>query len=201
MRTQVLIIHGGTTFDNKKQYLEYLESQTIDINRIKPGYDWKVTLQDNLGKNYEVLSPKMPNNTYAQYNEWKLWFENLLTVVNKDLILIGHSLGGIFLAKYLSEHLIDNNILSLLLIAAPFKSNPNETLGSFELKKQLYNITKQTKNISLVHSQDDPVVPYNDALLYEKELPGAKLISFKDKQHFNQQLFPELSDIIKKMPK
>jgi predicted alpha/beta hydrolase family esterase len=197
MAKQVVIIHGGTTFDNRKEYLAYLENQTIDIERLKPGYDWKLTLSEHLGGNYIVLCPKMPNSTNANYKEWTIWFENILSVINKDIILIGHSLGGIFLAKYLSEHLIDNNISKLILVAAPFTDTPEESLGSFRLKTNLSKIQQQVNNIVLIHSKDDPVVPFNDSLEYKKQLKDAKLITFDNRQHFNQQEFTELAELIK----
>jgi predicted alpha/beta hydrolase family esterase len=197
MKKQVLIIHGGTTFENKAEYYKYLENQTIDIERIAPGYDWKMTIQDDLGEDYAVLCPKMPNSTYAIYQEWKIWFENLLTILDEDLILVGHSLGGIFLAKYLSEHLIDNKISKLILVAAPFTETADEPLASFKLGKNLNNLDKQVSSIFIIHSKDDPVVPFSDSLLYAENLKNAEHISFKDKKHFNSEKFTDLAKIIK----
>lgn len=198
MKKQVLIIHGGTTFNNKKDYLNYLESQTIDIDRIMPGYDWKLTLGDDLGENYSVLTPKMPNSTYAKYSEWKIWFENILTVLNKEIILIGHSLGGIFLAKYLSENLIDNKITKLILIAAPFSDTPEEPLASFSLGSDFSKINQQVQKTYILHSTDDPVVPFSDSKLYNNKLTKSCIIAFKDKKHFNQESFPELVELLRK---
>lgn len=197
MKKQVLIIGGAMTFDKYQEYIEFLQNITIDIERIKPGYDWKSTIQQDLGDNYEVLAPSMPNKNNAKYKEWKIWFENILSVVNKDVILVGHSMGGVFLAKYLSEHLIDNNIGKLVLLAAPYSDTPEESIGSFKLTKPFTKLIKQVNNVVLVYSQDDTVVPYNDGILYQKSLPGSKLVTFKDKGHFNMPNFPELADIIK----
>mgnify|MGYP000846868924 FL=1 len=198
MTKQVVIIHGGTTFNSKKEYLEYLENQTIDIERLKPGYDWKQTVQEQLGDQFSVLCVKMPNSTNSQYNEWKLWFENLLTVLNKELILVGHSLGAVFLAKYLSEHLIDNSITKLILVAPPYSDTKEEPLASFKIKGNLHKIDQQVPKIYIFHSKDDVVVPYQDALIYEKNLNNSELISFDNRQHFNQENFPELVAVINK---
>jgi len=43
----------------------------------------------------------MPCIENAKYNEWKIQFEKYLKRTDNDLILIGMSLGGIFLTKYL----------------------------------------------------------------------------------------------------
>lgn len=196
MKTQVVIIHGGTTYDTYSDYLQYLKETNIDIERLKPGFDWKQSLQHDLGDAYEVLAPRMPNSTNAQYSEWKLWFNNILTVTNKNIILVGHSLGGVFLAKYLSEETVIKNIMKLILVAAPYTDTPEESLASFKLKRKLTNVSAQAKAIVLIHSTDDPVVPYSDLAEYAQQLPTAQTVVFEDRQHFNQEQFKELAQII-----
>ena len=46
----------------------------------------------------------MPNSMNARYKEWKIMFNKFLPFFKNNLVLVGHSLGGIFLAKYLSEN-------------------------------------------------------------------------------------------------
>lgn len=196
MKTQVLIIHGGTTFDKYSDYKNYLKNTVIDIERLKPSYDWKQSVQQDLGDEYEVLAPRMPNSTNAKYAEWKLWFTNVLAVTNKNIVLVGHSLGAIFLAKYLSEEAVNKNILKLILIAAPYTDTPEESLASFRLKRKLTNVSAQAKTIYLLHSTDDPVVPFSDMAEYAKRLPTAQSVVFEDRQHFNQEYFPILAQII-----
>ena len=103
MKQQIIVIHGGTTFDTYKNYLSFLKNREIKLDRLKSNRDWKDNLQEKLGENFEVLSPRMPNGTNARYKEWKIWFERIIPFFGKNIILLGHSLGGIFLAKYLSE--------------------------------------------------------------------------------------------------
>ena len=197
MKTQVVIIHGGTTFETYSDYLQYLKETNIDIERLKPGFDWKQGLQQDLGDNYEVLAPKMPNSTNAKYGEWKLWFNNILAVTNKNIVLVGHSLGGVFLAKYLSEETVNKNIEKLILVAAPYTDTPEESLASFRIKQKLTNVIAQAKTIVLIHSTDDPVVPFGDMTEYSNRLPTAQTVVFEDRQHFNQEQFKELTHIIK----
>lgn len=201
MKQQVLIIQGGTSFDNYNDYISYLKKyRQISLDRLKIRKNWKKRMDIDLGKNFEVFLPEMPNRVNARYFEWKIWFERILTLLGDGLIFIGHSLGGIFLAKYLSENKIDKKIKALILVSAPFDdANNMESLVNFKLKKSLLNLSKQSENIYLIQSKDDPLVPFEQVEKYKKELPNAKVIIFEDRGHFSQETFPELIKLIKEV--
>ena len=196
---QVVIIHGATTFDGYEDYLESLKTTEIDPERLKPRPDWKVWLPSELGEGYEVLAPRMPNATYARYEEWRVWFERILTILNEDPILIGHSLGGIFLAKYLSENTIQKTIKATILMAAPYDDEKEESLGDFKLPTLLQGLAEQAGRIFLLQSRDDPVVPFDQVERYQQHLPTAKTMIFEDREHFNQASLPELAELIKSL--
>ena len=199
MKKQVLIIHGGTTFPTYKDYVDSLKSVQIDLSRLKYQLDWKNSITSDLGNKYEVFVPKMPNSTDAKYNEWKMWFEKIILLLNDDVILIGHSLGGIFLAKYLSENTICKKTKAVILIAAPFKDTNIEKLSSFSLPKSILKIGEQINKIILIQSEDDPLVPIEHIHLFKKQLPSAKIVLFKNNGHFKQEHFPELVSLIKSL--
>lgn len=199
MRQQVLVIHGGTTFDSYEKYLEYLKNEEIYLDRLKQK-GWKENLQESLGNDFDVILAKMPNKNNAKYIEWAIYFNNLVPLLDDDLILVGHSLGGIFLAKYLSENLLPKKIKALILIAAPFDNvNQEESLDSFNLLADLGNINRQCENIFLIHSKDDNIVEYKQSIKYEKELTNSTLITFENKRHFGQETFPEIKELIIKL--
>lgn len=198
MNNQVIVIHGGTTFDTYEDYISYLKNKEISLEKLKPRKDWKDTLAEKLGDDYEVLLPRMPNGANARYEEWKLWFERIISFFNKDIILVGHSLGGIFLAKYLSENVISRKIKATILVAAPFDDENNEeSLTDFALPASLDKFAKQSEKIFLIQSKDDPVVSFEQLGKYKKALPNAKDIVFDQREHFNQETFPEIIDLIK----
>lgn len=200
MKQQIVTIHGGTTFDNHDDFIAYLKNRDVTIDNFKPRTDWKSSLQKNLGDAFEALSPGMPNGGNARYEEWKIWFERMIPFLNDSAILIGHSLGGIFLAKYLSENIFPKSIRALILVAAPFDdSDSDESLGDFTLPPILEKIAAQVKNIYVLHSEDDPVVPFAQMRKYTAALPTAHTIIFKDKKHFNQETFPEMLELIAKI--
>jgi hypothetical protein len=197
MKQQILVIHGGNIFEKYEDYLDSLKNFEIDLDKFRKD-GWKDNLQKDLGKNYDVVFPQMPNKFNANYDEWKIWFEKILELMEDNLILVGHSLGGIFLAKYLSENKVNKNIKATILVAAVFDGR-NESLTNFKLPKLLLSFSKQCKNIFLIQSKDDVFVPFNQVEKYKNALPKAKVVMFEDRGHFNQEKFPEMVELIKKI--
>lgn len=198
MKKQVLVIGGGTSFDTYDDYIDYLKNKEIDLDRLKPRTDWKSTLADKLGGDYEVFLPSMPNKRNAKYKEWKIWFERILPLLNNEVILIGHSLGAAFLAKYLSLNKISTSIRATILVSAPMKmEQKGETLIQFSPPQNLKKLSEQCKKIYLIHSKDDQIVKFEHLEKYKKALPDAELIIFKDRGHFLQENFPEIVELVR----
>lgn len=199
MKKQVVVIHGGGTYKTYKEYIVYLRSLKIDLDSYRRK-EWKDSLSDRLGKGFEVFLLKMPNPTNAQYNEWKILFNKIARLLENNVILIGHSLGGVFLAKYLSENKFPKKILASILVAAPYgQKDIKEFLGDFVVSNNLKKFRKQGGKIFLYHSKDDPIVPYINLGKYQKALPEAVVKVFKNREHFSQTEFPELVEEIKKV--
>jgi predicted alpha/beta hydrolase family esterase len=199
-KTQVLVIHGGMTFKNEKDFIRHiLKERRISLGKKTHwSRDW---LQKGLGNVFEVSNPRMPLQDYSQYRCWAPYFKRFLPLLGKDFILIGESLGGVFLAKYLSENKLKNRALSVYLVCPPFDNSiPSEDLvGGFNLKKDLSQIEKNTKNLYLLFSKSDNVVPVSHAEKYRKKLKDPKIIIYKDKNgHFDIPTFPEIVRLIKK---
>jgi hypothetical protein len=117
-KTQILIVHGGMTFKNKKDYVHFLKTRPISIVARKR---WSIDyLDEKLGKNFEIIRPRMPLQENAKYVDRKIFFERYIPYLRNNAILIGNSLGGIFLAKYLSENKLPKKTLSTYLVCPPF---------------------------------------------------------------------------------
>ena len=120
MKHQVIVIHGGDTYDTYKEYIANLKREKVDETalwklRVKR---WKATLGKKLGKEFEVIAPSMPNSDNARYLEWEIWFKKFIPHMKKEVVLVGHSLGGIFLSKYFSV-----NCASLFIAAISNQHN------------------------------------------------------------------------------
>lgn len=197
-KTQVFIIHGGMTFKNRKDYLKYLKTRKISTK--KKIYWSDEYLKKGLGKNFEIIKPRMPLQDNAKYEDWKIYFERYFPYLKNNIILIGSSLGGIFLAKYLSEHKFPKKILSTYLICPPFDNTltGEDLVGGFNLKSDLSRLEKNSKNLYLLFSKNDEVVPVAHAEKYRKKLKKAKIVIYKSKNgHFNISKFPEIVRMIK----
>ena len=193
---QILFIRGGEVFDTHEEYIQFLIDKKLTLEDLR-FQDWKKNLGDKLGENYDVLLPQMPNNYFAHFSEWKIWFEKIVSQLSDGVILIGSSLGGIFLLKYLSEHKIPKSIKATFFVAAPYKNEENGSLGDFRLTQDFSQLIGQAGKIYLYHSQDDPVVPFSDFLDLKNALPQAKTRVFTDRGHFRLKEFPEIIEDLK----
>jgi predicted alpha/beta hydrolase family esterase len=193
MKKQIFIVHGGEVFETYEKYLEYLRDYRVNLDKVKHG-GWKDNLQETLGDDYEVIYPQMENYHNAKYSEWRIFFERFFPYLQDEIILIGNSLGSIFLAKYLSENDFPVKIKCVFLLAGPYDDG---YLGDFALPESLDKFSSQVKRIFLYHSQDDPAVPFGEVEKYAKKLPQAEKVIFKDKGHFVLKEFPEFVEKLK----
>ncbi len=192
------MVHGGMTFRNRKDYLSWLKDRSITFGAKKR---WTTDYMDEkLGKDFEIIRPRMPLPENAMYEDWKIHFEKFIPYLKNNVILIGGSLGGIFLAKYLSENKFPKKILSTYLVCPPFDDTcfTEDLVGGFKLKSNLSLLEQNSKNLTLMFSEDDDDVPVDHAEKYRAKLPNAKIIIYKSKNgHFDVSTFPEIVKMIK----
>lgn len=202
-KQQIFYIHGGSAYSNHGAFLEHLRTATPrDLPWLPPRKKWTDTLRADLGDDFEVFMPTMPNSRNAKYEEWKIWFERHFEYLRDGITLIGWSQGGVFLAKYLSENVTPFSINNLFLLAAPYDyfEIKGEDGGDFYPNiSNLASIEQKVGHIVILSSEDDPVVPYEHSVKYSGALPKAELMTFKDKNHFLIEEFPELIEKIKEL--
>lgn len=192
-KRQVVLIHGGESFGTHEEYVAWLKEPDydpfadMDVSR----ESWTKNLAEDLGEEYQVITPSMPNALNAKYEEWAIWLGHLHKYLHDDVIFIGNSLGANFLAKYLNENVLPVKISQLHLVAGCFGWS-----GGFELRDDLSGVENQVEKIYLYHSSDDPTVDYADAQKYQVVLPKAKLMTFDDRGHFRVAHFPEILENI-----
>lgn len=195
-KIQILYIHGGMTFRSREEYIEYLRTRelSIDFND-----KWSTTYLDENLPLCKVIRPRMPLSEYSNYEDWKIHFERYLELVDEEIILMGLSLGGMFLVKYLAENDISKKVLSLYVVGAPFDGSGRKYIaGGFDLPDDISYVEGQCENIRMLFSEDDPVVPIAHAERFQAELPDAKIYRYSDKKgHFKIKEFPEIVQMIK----
>lgn len=198
-QTQVLIIHGGMTFRNKRDYLNYLKTKKVSIERrVNWAGDY---LEKKLGPKFKVIRPRMPKSEDAKYAEWKIFFERYLRLLKGRYILIGNSLGGIFLAKYLSENRLTRKALAVYMVCAPFDDTvkSEDLVGGFRLGSKLSRLEYNASCVRMLFSYDDKVVPVSHAKKYAAKLKKTDIHIYKGMNgHFDVPTFPEIIKLIKK---
>lgn len=199
MKKQILFIHGGYTFGSRKDYLGFLKSYELDPYRKK--VYWINWIAKKLKNKYEVLNPDMPCEKNAKYEDWKIWFEKYIPFIkDKNPIIIGHSLGAIFLLKYFSENNFPKKVYQLHLFSPAVYDDGlgPEKLSTFKADiKIIKKIGKKCKELHLWHSKDDNVCLFNNSEIIKKNIPGANFHIFEDRGHFKQSTFPEVLKVIK----
>ena len=184
---QVVIVGGGETHETYEDYLAWLGNQEFNLSGNKPT-GWKDTLQEDLGKDFQVIRPRMPDSQNAEYEEWEIYFNTVVAELDDQAVFVGHSLGGLFLLNYLSNHFLAPRATMLI-------ATPAHDCGSF-----MYPGTtgKDLGKVHIFQSLDDTVVDPGDAYRIKADILSAELHISKDSGHFYMQTnFPDLVRVIK----
>jgi len=194
-KQQVVVIHGGDTHDSIEEFRREMKHEKVTPEDFKRDYEkgWKDTLGDKLGKEFEIFYPRMPNGNSAHYVEWKIWFEKLLKFTTSGTIFIGHSLGGIFLARYFAEPNKVRDPKAIILVAPPIG------VTDFKLPKNTSKLAKLGRKLLIIFSKDDPLVSFQNHYKYRTIAPEAQHLVFTDKGHFIITNFPEIVQMVKKL--
>ncbi len=195
-KQQIIHIHGGEPWKNNDEYIDYLKNKKCDPYASFRRERWHYNYYSFLNKKYfDVIKPDMPCKQNAHYKEWKIWFERHIAYMHDTIILVGHSLGGNFLAKYLSENILPVSIKQLHLIA-PSHSAFEDGFKIIEFPKIFFK--NEIGEIHIYHSTDDSVVPISESEKYHMSLPNSQFHVFNDRGHFLKETFDELFENIKK---
>jgi predicted alpha/beta hydrolase family esterase len=205
-KQQVLYIHGGEAFLNHEDFMERLK--TIDLwhmpgeSAVASTKKWTSSLAEELGDEYEVIMPPMPNKQNAKYEEWSIWFERHFEYLGDGAILMGCSLGAMFLAKYLSNNNLPFKPKAVILMAGLYPSDdikPKDCGDFIVHPEDTRPILKKSDRTIIMHSKDDFLVPYQHGEALATALPEAEFITFEDKNHFLIEEFPELIEKIQEI--
>ncbi|MCI0575099.1 MAG: alpha/beta fold hydrolase [Chloroflexi bacterium] len=178
MKKQVLFIQGGGEG-------AYEEDEKL-----------AASLQDALGAEYHVLYPKMPNEESPEYEAWKTQISKELAALDGKVILVGHSVGGAVLLKYLLKENVAKPIAGIFLISIPYWGPEDEEADGYTLQEGFASQLPKGLPIFLYHSRDDEWVPFTHLAMYAEKLPQATIREFDGRGHqFNNDLSEVAADI------
>lgn len=183
MAKQILFIHGA---GNKRR--SYGSGKLI------------AELQEKLGSDYEVVSPDMPDPDSPHYLAWRDQIKQELTILNEDIILIGHSVGGSVLMKLLAEEEPLRRIRALFLVASPYWGKDEQwQAAEYFLPEDFAEELPPISQITLYHSREDGVVPFEHLGFYKEKIPHATIRILDGDDHYFTSGLPELVHDVKNL--
>ena len=164
-----------------------------------PESNWFPWLQKELiALGYSVNVPEMPTPIGQSLINWKDTFKDKVGGFNSDTVLIGHSVGAVFIMRLLEE--IDC-VISTTILVSPFTGELG--IGDYDLLnssfvKDDFNYAKIKKNggrLFLLCGDNDPYVPLEQPKNISSGL-GVEPIIISGGGHLNSEsgynFFPEL---------
>lgn len=156
------------------------------------GWDHKLveSLERELGPDYRVGYPRMPNEDDPQYAIWKPALRRELDSLEDGAILVGHSVGGTILLHTLAEHPPSFKPGALVLIAAPFVGEGGWPGDDIQPRSDFAE--RLPFPVFLYQGTDDDTVPTAHVHLYAHAIPTATVRLLADRDH---QLNNDLGEV------
>ncbi|RNF39009.1 alpha/beta hydrolase [Planococcus salinus] len=155
-------------------------------------------LQKELGDDLEWIAPQMPNPENPAYAEWQEQLRKEIGLLDDGAILVGHSIGGSALLKFLSEEELGKKFTALFTVAAPYWGiNDDWKKEDFTLAENFTSRNSLLPKLVMYHSAGDPVVPFSHVERYAKELPSADIRKLEGGDHLFLDGLPELVEEIR----
>jgi predicted alpha/beta hydrolase family esterase len=152
-------------------------------------------LQENLGPDYQVKYPfiaalEEPKPYPALRSELATQLANL----DRDALVVGHSLGGASLLKFLSEEKPDKPIAALFLAAIPYFGRDEVGWGNdeFSLESSFGSRLPEALPVFLYHSRDDEWIPFEHLRRHAEQMPNATVREIERGGHQFESGIPEL---------
>ncbi|MEK7071038.1 MAG: alpha/beta fold hydrolase [Patescibacteria group bacterium] len=180
-----IILHG---LPDKKEYYDPKVPSASN-------HHWIPWLQKELLSNeIAAQTPEVPHAFEAHYESWKKEFERF--EITPETILVGHSCGGGFIVRWLSEH--KNVKVGNVILVAPW-IDPTKELGDndfFDFKVDP-NVTSRTKKFVIFNSDNDSEAVHKSIQIIKDTVKGTKFVEFHNYGHFcledmKTTKFPEL---------
>jgi len=170
------------------------ESEYRDVSRPAASNDhWIPWLQRQLLLNdIETQTPEMPGFYQPNYEKWKALLDKLSP--DENTILVGHSCGGGFLVRWLSEN---KTKVNKVVLVAPWL-DPEHVIDPNFFKFDIDpNISSRTAGLVLLYSTDDHTEILQSVEKLKSELKNIQIREFHGKGHFvlgslKSEKFPEL---------
>ena len=131
------------------------------------------SLSRALAPKYEVRFPRMPDEADPNVEAWKEKISSELSRIPGMVVLVGHSVGGSILLRYLSEEKVERPIAGLFVLAAPSWDEDRWSFDDLKLPHEIAEKLASIPRIFFFHCRDDEVVPFAHLALHGARIPRA----------------------------
>ena len=166
MTIQVLFVQGG----GKGVHDEW-DNKIVD------------SLERELGPDYSVRYPRMPNEADPTYAEWKAALNREFAGLDDGAIFIGHSIGGTILIRTIADDPPKQTIGGIFLIAAPFVGDGGWPSEDIDPLSDVGAKLPEAAPIFLYHGNKDETAPFGHVDLYAKAIPQAVVRRLSGRDH------------------
>ena len=150
------------------------------------------SLERELGPDYEIRYPHMPNEGDPKYALWKAALKKEFAKFDDGAILVAHSIGATILINALAEEPSDSVPSGIFLIAAPFVGKGGWSSEDILPMSDLGSRLQKRWRIYLYHGSEDDTAPFGHVDLYEKAIPQAVGRRLAGRDH---QLNEDMSEV------
>ena len=147
-------------------------------------------LERELGDDFRVLAPEMPDADNPAYERWRAAIEEHLGTIDGPVLIVGHSFGASTVLKMLSESPAPLRLLGLFLASTPWWE-PEGWSAEYAVTEGFADRLPDAP-IFLYHSVDDPEVPLSHLDNYLAHLPTATARVIPGSEHSFVHGLPEL---------
>lgn len=159
-----------------------------------PNYCWYPQTKKELeGKGFKVEVPQMPEANLPHLSKWLGKLREVIGEPDKELCLVGHSLGCITIMRYLEN--INRKVGGVVLVAGFTDDLGYKELENFfQTPISFAKIKNNAGDFVAINSDNDPYVSLNYGKEFQEKL-GAKLIIQHNMGHFSGPIDNEESCI------
>lgn len=181
-----------------------IPASQINAEQLTHWYKW---LDDTMtGRGLRVLRPEFPGSNLQTFDNWMGVMAEHEKEIGDNTIVVGHSLGGMLLARWLETHTVG----AAVFVAAPYKeepelwsrvpSRPEATSGFFTQMPDWEKIRLHARIFRLFYTDNDLLIPPDHAETYRREL-GCNVTWIHGGGHLDEKSgytqFPLLAEHIK----
>lgn len=150
------------------------------------------SLERELGPDYEIRYPRMPDEDNPKFARWKAALRKELDKLDDEAVLVGHSIGATILVHSLAEEPPERPPAGIFLVSMPFIGKDGWPSDDIKPEPDLGAKLPAQSPVYLYQGSVDETVPGKHAELNAKAIPQAVVRKLSGRDH---QLDNDMSEV------